>query len=106
MAIAQVQVMTGASVPFAAGCPRRRTKSGDTRPEATLGDLAAANLILATLRAARAPLVISICGGGFITGSKEKMRIATVRNLLEAGISVAAVNYRLLSASTSTLIWR
>lgn len=43
------------------------------------------------------PLVVVIHGGGFIVGSKEQMRIATVRNLLEAGISVAAVNYRLIS---------
>ena len=63
MALAQLQVMTGASVPFAVGCPRRLTKTGDTQPEATPGDLAAANLILATLREARAPVVISICGG-------------------------------------------
>ncbi|MBI5396861.1 MAG: alpha/beta hydrolase, partial [Verrucomicrobia bacterium] len=44
-----------------------------------------------------APLAVIIHGGGFTTGSKEQTRAATVRNLLEAGISVAAVNYRLLS---------
>ena len=44
-----------------------------------------------------APLAIIIHGGGFIAGSKDQTRAATVRNLLEAGVSVAAVNYRLLS---------
>ena len=41
-----------------------------------------------------APLVIYIHGGGFAMGSKDDLRGTTVREFLDAGISVAAVNYR------------
>lgn len=40
------------------------------------------------------PLVIFIHGGGFISGSKEKINPITLNQLLKAGISVASVNYR------------
>ena len=40
------------------------------------------------------PLVVYIHGGGFRVGSKESLNPATLRQLLDAGISVAAVNYR------------
>ena len=43
------------------------------------------------------PLVLFIHGGGFRNGSKEQINAATLRQLLEAGISVAAINYRLVS---------
>jgi acetyl esterase/lipase len=43
------------------------------------------------------PLAIFIHGGGFIGGSKEQISVGTLRELLDAGISVAAVNYRLIS---------
>lgn len=43
------------------------------------------------------PLVLYIHGGGFRGGSKESLNPGTLRELLEAGISVAAVNYRLIS---------
>lgn len=43
------------------------------------------------------PLVLVIHGGGWIGGSKERMaRFADVNALLNAGISVAANNYRLM----------
>ncbi len=43
------------------------------------------------------PMVIYIHGGGFKAGSKEKIRANELSELLEAGISVASINYRLLS---------
>jgi acetyl esterase/lipase len=43
------------------------------------------------------PLVLYIHGGGFRGGSKESLNAGTLRQLLDAGISVAAVNYRLIS---------
>lgn len=42
------------------------------------------------------PLAIFIHGGGFRGGSKEKLNAGVVRALLEAGISVASVNYRMI----------
>ncbi len=41
-----------------------------------------------------APLAIYIHGGGFRAGSKEKLKTNELTQLLEAGISVAAINYR------------
>jgi acetyl esterase len=43
------------------------------------------------------PLVLYIHGGGFRAGSKESLNAGTLKELLEAKISVAAVNYRLIS---------
>jgi hypothetical protein len=44
------------------------------------------------------PLVFVIHGGGWQGGSKERLnRFADVQNLLDAGISVAAINYRYVS---------
>jgi len=40
------------------------------------------------------PFVMFIHGGGFAAGSKESLRASQLRELLDAGISVAAVNYR------------
>jgi acetyl esterase/lipase len=45
------------------------------------------------------PLVVYIHGGGFRRGSKESLKASILKGLLEAGISVAAVNYRLLPQS-------
>ncbi len=42
------------------------------------------------------PLVIYIHGGGFRNGSKKSLNARTLKSLLEAGISVAALNYRLV----------
>jgi len=42
------------------------------------------------------PLAIYIHGGGFKSGNKEKLSSANLTRLLQAGISVAAINYRLL----------
>ncbi len=42
-----------------------------------------------------APLVVFIHGGGFRAGSKEALAPALLKGCLEAGISVAAINYRL-----------
>jgi acetyl esterase/lipase len=43
------------------------------------------------------PLVFVIHGGGWVGGSKERVnRFANVGQLLDAGISVAAINYRLM----------
>lgn len=44
-----------------------------------------------------APLAIFIHGGGFIGGSKEQINTRELNELLDAGISVAALNYRLLT---------
>jgi len=41
------------------------------------------------------PLVVYIHGGGFRSGSKERVPPALVRGLLAHGISVVAINYRL-----------
>jgi hypothetical protein len=41
-----------------------------------------------------APFVLFIHGGGFANGSKEALKASTLKELLAAGISVAAVNYR------------
>ena len=41
-----------------------------------------------------APLAIYIHGGGFRAGSKEKLKPNELSQLLKAGISVAAINYR------------
>ena len=46
------------------------------------------------------PLAIYIHGGGFRAGSKEKLNSAERDRLLEAGISVAAINYRYASTAT------
>lgn len=46
-----------------------------------------------------APLAIYIHGGGFRAGSKENLRPAELSGLLEAGISVAAINYRLIDTA-------
>lgn len=43
-----------------------------------------------------APLVVFIHGGGFRAGSKAKLSTQVLRELLKAGISVAAINYRML----------
>jgi len=44
-----------------------------------------------------APLVLFIHGGGFRNGSKRAVNQATLQELLDAGISVAAVEYRFIS---------
>jgi acetyl esterase len=46
------------------------------------------------------PLAIYIHGGGFRAGSKEKLSQSALNELLEAGISVASINYRYLSTTT------
>ena len=43
------------------------------------------------------PLVVYIHGGGFRGGSKESLDAGTLQQLLDAGISVAAIHYRLIS---------
>jgi acetyl esterase len=40
------------------------------------------------------PLAIYIHGGGFSSGSKDKLKADQLSQLLESGISVAAINYR------------
>ena len=46
------------------------------------------------------PLAIYIHGGGFRAGSKEKLNPNERDQLLKAGISVAAINYRYMSVAT------
>ncbi len=46
------------------------------------------------------PLAIYIHGGGFRTGSKEKLNQNVLNELLKAGISVASINYRYMSVAT------
>jgi hypothetical protein len=46
------------------------------------------------------PLAIYIHGGGFVAGSKEKVSQDVLTQLLDAGISVASINYRYLSIDT------
>jgi len=42
---------------------------------------------------APSPLALYIHGGGFVGGSKDGIDTAALRRLLDAGISVAAMNY-------------
>lgn len=42
------------------------------------------------------PLVVYIHGGGFTGGRKESLNAGTLKALLDAGISVAAIHYRLI----------
>ncbi|MCI0535124.1 MAG: alpha/beta hydrolase [Verrucomicrobiales bacterium] len=44
-----------------------------------------------------APLAVFIHGGGFGAGSKEDLNPRELKELLDAGISVAALNYRLIA---------
>lgn len=46
------------------------------------------------------PLAIYIHGGGFTSGSKEKLKPNELDQLLKAGISVAAINYRYMTPTT------
>lgn len=46
------------------------------------------------------PLVIYIHGGGFRAGDKSSLSAPLLRGLLDAGISVAAINYRLSQQAT------
>ncbi len=49
------------------------------------------------------PLVFIIHGGGWVSGSKERAeRFADVGALLEEGISVVSINYRLIQRNTRT----
>jgi acetyl esterase/lipase len=61
------------------------------------------------------PLAVYIHGGGFRGGSKKSLNRATLRQLLNAGISVAALQYRLVPGtplpaahrdSLRALLWR
>ncbi|MGB7347687.1 MAG: alpha/beta hydrolase [Pirellulaceae bacterium] len=45
------------------------------------------------------PLAIYIHGGGFTSGSKEKLKSNDLSQLLKAGVSVAAINYRYASTA-------
>ena len=45
------------------------------------------------------PLVLYIHGGGFRRGSKDGISQATLKSLLDAGISVAAIEYRLIGVA-------
>ena len=42
------------------------------------------------------PLAIYIHGGGFVSGKKEGLNATVIREFLESGISVAAINYRFI----------
>ena len=42
-----------------------------------------------------APLVIHIHGGGFMSGDKKYIRQSSIKQFLEAGFAIAAINYRL-----------
>jgi len=47
------------------------------------------------------PLVLFIHGGGWVNGSKERIETCVnVQTLLDAGISVAAINYRYIAQAT------
>ena len=43
------------------------------------------------------PLAVFIHGGGFKGGRKEKLKVEKIAELLDAGISVAAINYRFVT---------
>jgi acetyl esterase len=47
-----------------------------------------------------APLVIHIHGGGFKNGDKKNIRQSSIKQFLEAGFAVAAINYRLSDNGT------
>ncbi len=44
------------------------------------------------------PLAVFIHGGGFVGGDKSKLNMGALRQYLAAGISVAAINYRLIDS--------
>ena len=44
------------------------------------------------------PLVVYIHGGGFVNGDKEKLSATLLKRLLDNGIAVMAINYRLFPA--------
>ncbi|HLV01420.1 MAG TPA: alpha/beta hydrolase [Acidobacteriota bacterium] len=46
-----------------------------------------------------APLVLFIHGGGFFRGDKSNVNVSSVRSYLDAGFSVAALNYRLTDSA-------
>lgn len=51
------------------------------------------------------PLVFVIHGGGWLGGSKERIdRFADVQRLLDAGVSVAAINYRYVSQAAADAV--
>ncbi len=55
----------------------------------------------------RAPLVIYVHGGGFVSGNKRALRgLRLLPRLLECGVSVASINYRLLDEVPLYMILR
>lgn len=88
---------------FTTVSPASAQRSRDSRPAPTQADIAYGpderhrlDLWIAESNEPT-PLVVYIHGGGFRGGRKEGISGRTVRELLDAGISVASVEYRLLS---------
>lgn len=86
--------------------PRKQVVYGETVPEPTLSGVRYGKHGRNVLDFWRAPsnsptpLVISIHGGGWNGGSKEQLeKFVNAGEFLDAGISVAAINYRLIKHS-------
>lgn len=99
-AFALVLLALSVMLPVSAGA---EPGQGRVRPAPTHGNVAygphernVLDLWLAE-SAAPTPLVAYIHGGGFRGGSKKSVNPRTLRELLDAGISVAAIEYRLIS---------
>ncbi len=82
---------------------RRSAKRAPAKPEPTYKNIAYASHernvldLWQTKSESPVPLVVYIHGGGFYGGNKEGINARTLQELLDAGISVAAINYRLIS---------
>ncbi|MBE3071441.1 MAG: hypothetical protein IMZ67_00565, partial [Acidobacteria bacterium] len=74
IAIAQMNHITGLSVPVATGTPHKLTSATDTQPDASPSDLAGVRLIIDVLRFSATPVVINILGSSrdvVIAGNRE-----------------------------------
>ncbi len=64
IAVAQMNWITGLSVPVAIGSPHPMKSRSDTQPDAAKSDLQGVRLILSVLRAAEQPVLITVTGSG------------------------------------------
>jgi acetyl esterase len=93
-------VLLGGLIALPAGAQERKAK-GAAKPAPDLADVAYGPHERNVMDVWKAksdhptPLLVFIHGGGFRGGSKEALQPALLKGCLEAGISVASINYRL-----------
>ncbi len=98
-----VAIITVTSVLFAGNIPQARSQNANRRQQPTYRDVKygphSQNVIdfYKAQSDVPTPAVLYIHGGGFRGGSKRSVNARTLRQLLDAGISVAAVEYRFIS---------